>query len=69
MRSSFLSRRGRGLAFVPPKTLTIPRFPEMTLRDAIEVGIRRLEEDGYAEVRFDPPRLLEGRLSRPTTAG
>jgi len=54
---------------MPPKTLTIPRFPEVTLRDAIELGTRRLEEDGYAEVRFDPARLLEGRLSRPTTAG
>jgi hypothetical protein len=52
-----------------PKTLTMPRFPEMTLRDATELGTRRLEEDGYAEVRFDPARLLEGRLSRPTTAG
>jgi hypothetical protein len=52
-----------------PKTLTMPRFPEMALRDATELGTRRLEEDGYAEVRFDPARLLEGRLSRPTTAG
>ncbi|HEV8089378.1 MAG TPA: hypothetical protein VGQ50_12000 [Actinomycetota bacterium] len=69
MRSSFLSSRGRGLAFMLPKTLTMPRFPEMALRDATELGTRRLEEDGSAEVRFDPARLLEGRLSRPTTAG
>jgi len=40
-----------------------------TLRHAIELGTRRLEENGYAEVRFYPARLLEGRLSRPTTAG
>ena len=36
------------------KTLAIPRFPDMTLRDAIELGTRRLEEDGFVEVRFDP---------------
>ncbi|MFL5790544.1 MAG: hypothetical protein ACJ76A_03485 [Actinomycetota bacterium] len=39
---------------MPRKTLVIPRFPEMTLRDAIELGTRRLQEDGYVEVRFDP---------------
>ncbi len=36
------------------KALAIPRFPAMTLRDAIELGTRRLEEDGFVEVRFDP---------------
>jgi len=46
---------------MPRKTLMIPRFPEMTLRDAIELGTRRLEEDGYAEVRFDPASVV-----RPT---
>jgi len=43
---------------MPRKTLTIPRFPEMTLRDAIELGTRRLEEDGYVGVRFDPASVV-----------
>ena len=50
---------------MPRKTLTIPRFPEMTLRDAIELGTRRLEEDGYVEVRFDPASVV--RSARPDT--
>jgi hypothetical protein len=45
---------------MPRKTLTIPRFPEMTLRDAIELGTRRLEEDGYVGVRFDPASVVHG---------
>jgi len=43
---------------MPRKTLTIPRFPEMTLRDAIELGTRRLEEDGFVQVRFDPASVV-----------
>jgi hypothetical protein len=43
---------------MPRKLLTIPRFPEMTLRDAIALGTRRLEDDGYANVRFDPTSVL-----------
>jgi len=50
---------------MPRKTLTIPRFPEMTLRDAIELGTRRLEEDGYVEVRFDPASVV--RSAPPDT--
>ena len=48
---------------MPRKTLTIPRFPEMTLRDAIELGTRRLEEDGFVGVRFDPASVA--RDDRP----
>jgi hypothetical protein len=40
------------------KTLAVPRFPEMTLRDAIELGTRRLEEEGFTEVRFDPTSVV-----------
>ena len=48
---------------MPRKTLSIPRFPEMTLRDAIELGTRRLEEVGFVEVRFDPASVV--RSARP----
>ena len=48
---------------MPRKTLSIPRFPEMTLRDASELGTRRLEEDGFVEVRFDPASVV--RSARP----
>ena len=44
------------------KTLAIPRFPDMTLRDAIELGTRRLEEDGFVEVRFDPTSEVDDAL-------
>jgi hypothetical protein len=30
----------------------------MTLRDAIELGTRRLEEEGFTEVRFDPTSVV-----------
>jgi hypothetical protein len=43
---------------MPRKTLTIPRFPQMTLHDAIALGTRRLVEDGYADVRFDPASVV-----------
>ena len=49
------------------KTLAIPRFPDMTLRDAIELGTRRLEEDGFVEVRFDPTSEVDDSV--PTHEG
>jgi hypothetical protein len=48
---------------MPRKTLSIPRFPEMTLRDAIELGTRRLEEDGFVGVRFDPASVVSSPRS------
>ena len=51
------------------RVLSIPRFAGMTLADAAELGMRRLEDEGCRRVAFDRTSVTDAEWYGPPDGG